>query len=300
MRHGCRSRRSPEYMRQICGQQMKEDRQMELSGRLQAVASLVTAGHRIADIGTDHAYIPIFLVQEGRSDSAIAMDVNEGPLKKAEEHVKESGMEGRIELRLSDGLEKLGPGEADTAVIAGMGGPLMLRILKAYPKTVGSLRELVLQPQSETAKVRAFLLEEGFLFLREELVKEDGKYYPMMKVVPPHDGSFGSPGKDGENRKEPVRQGIQPEKKDAEDNREPGCGKPETPDVWDETEVRYGKLLLEMRHPVLRDYLLREEAIRLQILDGLLGQSGERITGRKRELEEELEYIRKGLKHYAV
>ena len=80
----------------------------------------------------------------------------------------------------------------------------------------------------------------------------------------------------------------------------PGCGKPETPDVWDETEVRYGKLLLEMRHPVLREYLLREEAIRLQILDGLLGQSGERITGRKRELEEELEYIRKGLKHYAV
>ena len=122
----------------------------------------------------------------------------------------------------------------------------------------------------------------------------------MMKVAPPHDGRFGGPGKGRENRKEPVRQGIHPEDKDAENKREPECGKPETSDVWDETEVRYGKLLLEMRHPVLREYLLREEAIRRQILDGLLGQSGERITGRRRELEEELEYIRKGLKRYAV
>ena len=282
MRHGCRSRRSPEYMRQICGQQMKEDRQMELSGRLQAVASLVTAGHRIADIGTDHAYIPIFLVQEGRSDSAIAMDVNEGPLKKAEEHVKESGMEGRIEMRLSDGLEKLEPGEADTAVIAGMGGPLMLRILKAYPKTVGSLRELVLQPQSETAKVRAFLLEEGFLFIQEDMVKDDGKYYPMMKAAPPRDGRRGGQSKGAEKSLEPDRLKTWKER-ECGGWMESGSPEQDTLCVWDEAEIRYGKLLLEMRHPVLREYLDREQAIRQNILAGLRGQTGERIRIRRME-----------------
>lgn len=300
MGRGCRSRRAPEYMRQLCGQRMKEDRQMELSGRLQAVASLVTAGHRVADIGTDHAYIPIYLVQEGLSASAIAMDVNRGPLKRAKEHVKQNGMEGRIELRLSDGFEKLEPSQADTAVIAGMGGPLMLRILEAYPETVRSLRELVLQPQSETAKVRAFLLEKGFLFIREDMVKDDGKYYPMMKVAPPQGGRCAGLGRDTGKRQESIRQGIHPESKDAEKKQESGCREQEAAPVWDETEIRYGKLLLEMKHPVLREYLIREEAIRRQILEGLRGQSGERITGRKRELEEELEYIRKGLGRYAV
>lgn len=287
-------------MRQFCGQRMKEDRQMELSGRLQAVASLVTAGHRVADIGTDHAYIPIYLVQEGLSASAIAMDVNAGPLKKAEEHIKQNGMEGRIELRLSDGFEKLGPSQADTAVIAGMGGPLMLRILEAYPGTVRSLRELVLQPQSETAKVRAFLLEEGFLFIREDMVKDDGKYYPMMKVAPPRGGRSGGQEKAAEDGREPDGQGICPESTAPEKRRKSGAGGQEAACVWDETEVRYGKLLLEMKHPVLREYLMREEAIRQQILKGLQGQAGERILGRKAELEEELGYIRKGLGRYAM
>ena len=256
---------------------MKEDRQMELSGRLQAVASLVTAGHRVADIGTDHAYIPIYLLQEGLAESAIAMDVNEGPLKKAEEHVKENGMEGKIRLRLSDGFEKLEPFEADTAVIAGMGGPLMIRILSAYPEVTRSMKELVLQPQSEIAKVRAFLLEEGFLFIQEDMVKDDGKYYPMMKAAPPKDGRRGGRRKGAEKSLEPDR----------------AC-------VWDETGIRYGKLLLEMRHPVLREYLDRELEIRQNILAGLQGQTGERIRIRRMELKEELDYIRKGLDYYAV
>ena len=250
---------------------------MELSDRLQAVASLVTAGNRVADIGTDHAYIPIYLLREGTARSAIAMDVNEGPLKKAGEHVKENGMEGKIRLRLSDGFEKLEPSEAETAVIAGVGGPLMVRILQAYPETVSSLKELVLQPQSEIAKVRAFLLEEGFLFIQEDMVKDDGKYYTMMKVAPPQD--FRCRGRTEEEKK---------------------SRRPEGTGTWNETEVRYGKLLLEMKHPVLQEYLKREETIRRRILAGLQTQSGERIRNRKMELEEELEYIRKGLDYYAM
>ena len=272
---------------------------MVLSDRLQAVASLVTAGHRVADIGTDHAYIPIYLLQEGLAESAIAMDVNEGPLKKAEEHVKENGMEGKIRLRLSDGFEKLEPFEADTAVIAGMGGPLMIRILSAYPEVTRSMKELVLQPQSEIAKVRAFLLEEGFLFIQEDMVKDDGKYYPMMKAAPPRDGRRGGQSKGAEKSLEPDRLKTWKER-ECGGWMESGSPEQDTLCVWDEAEIRYGKLLLEMRHPVLREYLDREQAIRQNILAGLRGQTGERIRIRRMELEEELDYIWKGLEYYAV
>lgn len=255
---------------------------MELSSRLHAVASLVTAGHRVADIGTDHAYIPIYLMKEGLASTVIAMDVNKGPMKKAEEHAAEHGMSGKIEMRLSDGFEKLKPLEVDSAVLAGMGGPLMIRILKEYPEVTFSLQELVLQPQSEIAKVRAFLLEEGFLFIREDMVKDDGKYYPMMKVVPPHHGGYCYQA-EGEK----------------------GCIGNESEDLteerpWSETEVRYGKLLLEMRHPVLQEFLKREYAVRQKILCGLDGKTGEKIRKRRAELEEEMGYIRKGLEYYAM
>lgn len=260
---------------------------MELSSRLQAVASLVTAGYRIVDIGTDHAYIPIYLIQEGLAAAAIAMDVNKGPIKKAEEHVRENGVEGKIELRLSDGFEKLRASEADAAILAGMGGPLMIRILKEYPEVTSSMRELVLQPQSETGKVRAFLLEEGFLFIREDMVKEDGKYYPMMKVTPPRrTGCYGRAGHDEASRAECGNE--------MEEQTQKSCG------AWNETEVRYGKLLLETRHPVLREYLEREYMIRENILSRLEGKTGEKIRKRKLELEGEIGYIRKGLEYYAV
>ncbi len=117
--------------------------------------------------------------------SAFAMDINEGPLSRAREHVEENGLSDRIELRLSDGLCALQPGEAETAVLAGMGGGLMIRILKNSPDVTAGMKEFILQPQSEIARVRAFLLEEGFLFIREDMVFEDGKFYPMMKVRTP-------------------------------------------------------------------------------------------------------------------
>ena len=281
------------------GRRTAEDGQMELSDRLQAVASLVTAGHRVADIGTDHAYIPIYLLWKGMAPSAIAMDVNEGPLKKAEAHVKENGMEEKIRLRLSDGFEKLEPFEVDTAVIAGMGGPLMIRILSAYPEVTRSLKELVLQPQSEIAKVRAFLLEEGFLFIQEDMVKDDGKYYPMMKAAPPRDGRRGGQSKGAEKSLEPDRLKTRKERERG-GWMESGSPEQDTLCVWDEAEIRYGKLLLEMRPPVPGEYLDREQATRQNILAGLRGQTGERIRIRRMELEEELDYIWKGLEYYAV
>ena len=101
-----------------------------LSSRLQAIASMVEEGGILADIGTDHGYLPIRLLEDGKISGAIAADINRGPLLRAEEHVREKGFDDRISLRLSDGFLAVLPGEADAAVIAGMGGPLTIRILE--------------------------------------------------------------------------------------------------------------------------------------------------------------------------
>ena len=101
---------------------------MELSSRLKTIASFVSEGMCVADIGTDHGYIPIYLTSEGMTDKAYAMDVNRGPLERAGENIRKEGLDGRIECILSDGMEKL-PIDADSVVIAGMGGDLMEQIL---------------------------------------------------------------------------------------------------------------------------------------------------------------------------
>ena len=142
----------------------------------------MTAHYKLADIGTDHAYIPIYLTQQKKITEAVALDVNEGPLQRAEEHIRENGLEAEIETRLSNGFQALQPGEVQSAVIAGMGGGLVIRILTEGAEVVRKLEECILQPQSEIEKVRAFLLEKGYEFLEEDMVCEDGKYYPMMRV----------------------------------------------------------------------------------------------------------------------
>jgi len=156
---------------------------MQLSQRLSSVASMVTAGNCLADVGTDHGYVPIYLYERNVISHAIAMDVNKGPLERATLHIAESGMKDAIETRLSDGLAALKPGEADSVVIAGMGGPLIIRILSAYPEVTASLKELILQPQSEIPEVRRWLYEQGYEIIEEHMVFEDGKYYPMFKAV---------------------------------------------------------------------------------------------------------------------
>ena len=156
---------------------------MQLSQRLSSVASMVTAGNCLADVGTDHGYVPIYLYERNIIPHAIAMDVNKGPLERAALHIAESGMKEAIETRLSDGLTALKPGEADSVVIAGMGGPLIIRILSAHPEVIESLKELILQPQSEISEVRIWLYEQGYEIVEEHMVFEDGKYYPMFKAV---------------------------------------------------------------------------------------------------------------------
>lgn len=155
---------------------------MKLSKRMELVASFVPEGSRIADVGTDHGYIPIALVQRGVCPSAVAMDIGKGPLARAREHIREQGLAERIETRLSDGLAALRPGEADTVVIAGMGGELVIHILEDGQHMWGSVKEFVLSPQSELDKVRRYLAENGFAIRREAMVEDEGKYYTVMLV----------------------------------------------------------------------------------------------------------------------
>ena len=156
---------------------------MELSKRLYAVAGLVTEGASVADIGTDHGYVPIYLVERGIASKVIALDVNQGPLNRARMHIVGHGLGDRIETRLSDGLAMIRPGEVDTVIASGMGGPLTIRILQEGKEVADQLNALILQPQSEICRVRRFLTENGYRIEQEDMVLEDGKYYPVMRVV---------------------------------------------------------------------------------------------------------------------
>lgn len=156
---------------------------IQISKRLQQVASFVTEGNRLVDVGTDHGYVPIWLLQQKRVPFAIGMDVRKGPLERATEHRKLCGLEHQLELRLSDGLKGFNKGEADSIVIAGMGGELMIRILSEGIDKITSVKELVLSPQSEIAQVRHYLSSVGFSIDQEAFLEEDGKYYVVIHAV---------------------------------------------------------------------------------------------------------------------
>ena len=113
---------------------------VKISNRLMTAAALVTQGYTLADVGTDHGYIPIYLLQQKKIPSAIAMDINEGPLERAKEHIALYGLQAYIQTRLSDGVAALKPGEVEAVLIAGMGGGLVMHILKTGKKSA-SLRK---------------------------------------------------------------------------------------------------------------------------------------------------------------
>lgn len=156
---------------------------VSLSHRMQAVADMVTPGSRVVDIGCDHGYVSMYLVQYQKAEHVLAMDINEGPLLRAAQHVKEAKLQSYITLRLSDGLCKFVKGEADTLICAGMGGRLIQRILEKEPDKTDSLKELILQPQSEVSLFRHFLSDKGYSIAAENMILEEGKFYPVIKAV---------------------------------------------------------------------------------------------------------------------
>lgn len=155
---------------------------MQLSKRLEAIVKLTGKCRCVADIGTDHGYIPIYMTEQHLTENAIAMDVNKGPLERAQDNIRAHCMEEKISTRLSDGLAELRAGEADCVVIAGMGGLLTIRILEAGKEVLETVNTLILQPQSEIGQVRMFLAEHGYRITAEDMVLDEGKYYPMMRA----------------------------------------------------------------------------------------------------------------------
>ncbi len=149
----------------------------EISIRLKMIADLVTPGARVADIGCDHAYTDIYLASKGEVGSIIAMDLRKGPLEKARENVASAGFSDIIELRLSDGFEKLNKGETDTAIISGMGGRLITSIIGKSEAVFTEGYRLILSPQTEPDILRNYLLEAGFVIEDEDMCFDEGKYY---------------------------------------------------------------------------------------------------------------------------
>lgn len=152
----------------------------KLPKRLQAVVSLIPPGKRVADIGTDHALLPIYLVQSGTALSVIASDINEGPFQRARTIVGLQGLEDSIDVRLGSGLEILEPGEVDVIVISGLGGYTMVDIFNARPEVLEQVDTLVLSPASHEAEVRRWLLNNGWRLNDEELVMDQGKIYQVI------------------------------------------------------------------------------------------------------------------------
>ena len=225
-----------------------------VSKRMKKIADMVSA-KRVADIGCDHGFVSIYLIKEKDVDHVFAMDINEGPLKRAYEHVNEYGLTNRIEVIKSDGAKAIKPGEADGAVIAGMGGRLTERIILDSIDVFQKMDEMILSPQSEIDHVRRFLIQNGFDILDEEMVLDESKFYVIIKCS--YDAS--------------LKRQI------------------------DDVQALYGPVLIEKKHPVLIDYLnerlIKLEDIVKRIDEGT-EQKSDKKRARTDEVNGEIELIR--------
>lgn len=162
-----------EHLKQIC-----------LSPRLQAIVDFIPLKASVADIGTDHAYVPLALAQRGQKGRLLASDIRTGPLRYAAFHIAERGWQERIELRQGDGLAVLRPGEVEWAVIAGMGARTIIALLEAEAEVRNSLTGLVLQPMDRASPLRRWLAEQDMGLGNEVMVEEEGKFYEILQILP--------------------------------------------------------------------------------------------------------------------
>ena len=225
---------------------------VSLSNRLQTVADMVT-GRRVADIGCDHGFVSIYLVQAKKADHVLAADVRPGPLSRAQQHIKEVQLTPYIETRLSDGLAGVTPEDrVDTVILAGMGGRLMRRILGELDRL--PVQELVLQPQSELEHVRRYVYEHGWTIAEEKMLVDAGKYYVVLNVdVGSRDNSH-------------------------------------TPEM-DEIYLKYGYYLIQSHSPVLRAYLEDRKRMVSSVIAGLENADTDNARKRAGELRHELDCI---------
>lgn len=156
-----------------------------LPPRLEKIAELISNSKVMADIGTDHAYLPVSLIARGKTEFAIASDIRTGPLKRAQATVNRYGMDDCVSLRLGPGLSTVTPEDrADTLVIAGMGGMIIADILEQSEGTVNGADLVILQPMTKVAEIREYIYEKGFSHIKEYIVKEGDKLYNIISFSP--------------------------------------------------------------------------------------------------------------------
>lgn len=235
---------------------------VKISNRLMTAADMVSVGNAVADIGTDHGYLPIYLVQNNISGHVIAMDVNKGPLSRATANISQMGLADRIETRLSDGLSALKKGEAETITICGMGGKLMARIITDGFDRIDTTNELILSPQSEISQFREFLAFNGFETIEERMLIEEGKFYVLIKCRL--------------------------------------TGKQDEPQELSEVHAAYGRYLLEHKNYALKEFLLKEKTKYVRLKQNLLNAPSENADARIKEIDHELKCIEEGLEYYEI
>lgn len=252
---------------------MGEER-LKLSERLRALSELIPAGSVLADIGTDHAWVPAELLLSGRISRAIAMDIGEGPLERAATHLAELGLTEQVSLRLSDGFAALKPGEADCVLIAGMGGELMQSILTRGLGANGSpgpafregVKRYLFSPHTEWEAFRGYLAAQGFRLTDERMLKEDGKYY-LILVCENGDGEAAY--------REAEARGI------------PAAA-----------ARRFGPMLLERRDTVLRNYMKDRLRTEQEIAERLPQSDRTAVSAKREELRESIALLKECLSNF--
>ena len=220
---------------------------------------MVTPGGGALDIGTDHAYIPIYLAERGIKEKILACDINKGPLAIAQGNIRAKGLEKKIAVCLSDGLEKTEISPGDSVIIAGMGGLLIRDILLRSDNKAKVAGELILQPQTEYSELRMYLSSTGFEITNEDMVEEDGKYYFVIRAVPSGKGAY---------------------------------------DLSD-AERDFGPVLLKKQHPLLREYLEKRLGTCREVLSRLEdAKPAENIIKRMNEIKSEINYIEEIIMRY--
>ncbi len=221
---------------------------------------MITPCEVVADVGTDHGYVPIYLIQHGICKKAIAMDINAGPLERAKNNIIREHLTDFIETRQSDGLHQLRSSEADAVVMAGIGGELMIRILEDGKQVIRTVSELVVSPHSELNLVRKYLTENNFCISDEIMLMDEGKYYTILKI------SCG----------------------------ESLHGKEE---AYTQMELKYGRILLRKKDKVLFEYLKKEKNKYNQIAQKLQENAAEHGKIRLEEIREQMRLTEQALNH---
>ena len=273
---------------------------INISERLKCVASLVNKGARVADIGTDHAYLPIYLVQNGISNKVYACDVRKEPLRRAKLHIDEYGLSDKITTKLCDGLKGINKGDVDTVTICGMGGKLMKNILKAGIDKLGDNTQLVFSAQSELKDFRKYLLETGIDIKSEHMLLEDGKYYFIFDCVyNTQDEYYLNVTNIQQNNiyeNAAVASDIHNNDSHKEDyDKEDNDKKKIT--AYAEEELRYGRYLLDNKSEVLYEYLNKELTSCNNIRNSLINNKEQSISieSRIHAIDEDIAVINKAL-----